>query len=252
MDNATDDMHEQLVDYLDGNCTADEKLRVKFLLGSDPQWQQAWQKLLETREAINQYGLRQKVASIHKEMIQELRIPVRGIGPARRTLRSVISVAAALILIAGGFFIYKFYTLSSDKVVAEYFYHYELSTTRGENAPESEIEKAYRANDMAKVTRLFPRSDSVSLKDRFLSAEAFYELGNLDKAIAEYKLVLATDSSTLFRDEAQYYLALAYVANKDFDLALPLLRNIRNNKLNTYHERVDSRLIRQVKMLKWR
>jgi hypothetical protein len=58
--------------------------------------------------------------------------------------------------------------------------------------------------------------------------------------------------SPVFSDEAEYYLALSYIRNRDYDLAIPILEKIKDHPIHIYHEKVDAKLIRKIKMLKWR
>jgi tetratricopeptide (TPR) repeat protein len=255
MDNATHDMHERLVNYIDGISDEPEKKEVEHNLANDPEWQQALQDLLVTREAIKLHGLQQQVADIHKEMMEENTAPVIKMDSKRTTLRAFFSVAAALLVIVGGYLIYQFYTLSPDKILSSYYRPFELPAVRGEGGAYTDFAKSYIEKDFKKTTVLFSKMDSADVKDRFLAANAWFRLNNFDKAIQQFNKIIETEDRThsgLFRDETEYYLAMAYIANKDYDLALPLLRKIRDDDQHTYHKEVDAKLIRKVKLLKWR
>jgi tetratricopeptide (TPR) repeat protein len=84
---------------------------------------------------------------------------------------------------------------------------------------------------------------------------AYAELGDNTNAIANFKNVIEDNRQTksaLFNDEAEYYLALTYIRNKDYDYALDILKDIKDDPEHYYHQKVTSKLIRQVKLLKWR
>jgi tetratricopeptide (TPR) repeat protein len=250
MDNTAEHIHEKLVDYLDDVTPMEQRPEVEALLANDPAWKEAWQQLLITRAAVKQYGLKQQVAAVHAE-IKGGKGLVRKMSPSRRIIRTSMSVAATVLLIIGGYLVYNFYTLSPEKVLARYYSTYQLPELRSENRQTDSLELAYKAGNYRAVPRFFRGPDTSSTKHRFLVANAWYETGNVEKAIAQY-LVILRDTGSFFHDETEYYLAMAYIANKDFDLALPLLRKIRNDRQHSYYKDVDRRLIREVKMLKWR
>src|SRR5688572_9152965 len=101
---------------------------------------------------------------------------VKNIRNVRRIIRYAIAVAASILLI---FFViegYKFYTLSPEKLYAENYAAYELTTTRGINdSTESKIEKAYREKNYAEVIDL-NKNSVLSIKDVFLTGMAYLEI----------------------------------------------------------------------------
>ncbi len=261
MDNSTNNMNEKLVQYLDGELAGAEKEDFEHELAMNKSLQDELDSLKATREAVKMFGLQQKVSGVHQQMMQEMQAPVKKMNPIvigsnRRIIRYSIAIAASVVLIVGSIIGYNFYSLSSDKVFASNYHSYELSTLRdGDTLQVSMVEKAYRDTNYKKVVELHSLIGSNSIKETFLAAMSYVELGNNTKAIDEFKKVIAEDetaNTNLFKDEAEYYLALTYISNKDYDFALELLRKTRDNPNNPYHKKVTGKLIRQVKMLKWR
>jgi tetratricopeptide (TPR) repeat protein len=147
---------------------------------------------------------------------------------ARRVIRSTISVLATILLIAVIVFAYNFYRLSPSRIFRHHFHAYDL--------PAETDTAGIAAKHFLEGSRLLKNNDA-------------------EKAITEFQSVLDQNKKqkvSRWNDEAEYYLALAYIKDKDYDLALPLLRKIRDDKQHLYHKQVSARLIRQVKMLKWR
>ncbi len=249
-------MSEKLVQYLDGELAGAEKEILQQQLSSDKNLQEELESLQSTREAVKMYGLQQKVAGIHSQMMQEMRSPVKKISSSRRILRYGIAVAASVILIVGGIIGYNFYNLSSNKVFAGNYHPYELNTMRdGDTARLSPVEKAYREKDYKKAVDIHEMYDPNPPKETFLIGMSFIELGKNAEAIEELKKVIArneANKTSIFKEEAEYYLALTYIRNRDYDYALDLLRKIQEDPGHLYHEKVNRKLIRQVKMLKWR
>jgi predicted negative regulator of RcsB-dependent stress response len=249
-------MSEKLVQYLDGELAGAEKQSIEQYLASDEKLQNEFDSLKETREAIKMYGLQQKVAGIHQQMMQEMQTTVKKMSTARRMIRYSIAVAASVVLIVAGILGYNFYTLSSGKVFASNYHSYELNTARDiDTGLISPVEKAYREKEYSKAAEIYSRGGYITRKETFLAGISFLESGNYTKAIVELKKVVAyneASANSLFKDEAEYYLALTYIRNKDYDFALDILRSIKENPEHLYHKKITGKLIRQVKMLKWR
>jgi tetratricopeptide (TPR) repeat protein len=237
MDNSANNMSEKLVQYLDGELAAPEKEMIDRQLSVDTHLHDELESLTATREAVKMYGLQQKVSAIHGQMMKEMESP-KTINPARRILR------------------YNFYNLSSEKVFASNYHSYELGTVRdADTVKVSPIEMAYRDKDYRKAATLFSGYSDVPIKENFLAAMSYLELGNNPAAIGAFKKVIAGNErakSNLFKDEAEYYLALTYIRNRDYDFAIDLFRSIKENPEHLYHEKATGKLIRQLKMLKWR
>ncbi|MGQ0740598.1 MAG: hypothetical protein ACT4OJ_16230 [Bacteroidota bacterium] len=256
MDNSTHNMSEQLVLYLDGALTGADKKAVEEWLASGATAQAEYESLLQTRAAIRHYGLKQKVGGIHGTMMEEMQPQLRKISQAKKILRYSMAAAASLILLIGGYMAYTFFTLSSGKVFSSNYRTYELSITRDDsNAGPTPAEKAYSEKNYKEVLRIHDAGEDKTAKGEFLCGTAALELKDNSKAIKCFNEVLDMNrqsATVALNDESEYYLALAYVSNKDYDFALPLLRKIKADEEHKYHSEISNRLIRQVKMLKWR
>jgi tetratricopeptide (TPR) repeat protein len=256
MDNSTPEMDELLVQYLDGELDSAVKDNLEQQLAADAALQQRFDSLLLTKESIRLYGLKEKVKGLHQEMMQEMNAaPVKKISSPKRTLRYAMSIAASILLVVGGYIAYSFFSLSSDKVFSSNYQPFELSTTRSGDVAETPTEKAYRAGNLPEVVRIHDAGEDRTAKGNFLGGVAALQLNNTGKAITCFNEVINMNKNAttkVLNDEAEYYLALGYIRNKDFDYALDLLQKIKNDPAHIYHEKVTAKLIRQVKMLKWR
>lgn len=252
MNNSTPEMSEKLVQYLDGELSGVEKEELEQKLAAEKILQVELENLQSAREAVKQYGLRQKVAFIHGQMMDEMQAPKK-INPIRKNIRYSIAIAASLLLLISGYMAYNSFTLSPDKVFSSNFQSYELSVMRGSNTQEpSLLEEPYMAKEYTKVVSIaFDRP--FTTKEIFLRAMSYAELADNTKAIQEYKKIIAQNeivNINTYSQQTEYYLALCYIRNKDYDLALSLLTKIKNNSNHLYHTKVTSKLIRQVRRLK--
>lgn len=260
MDNFTPDISEKLVQYLDGELTGAEKDRLEKQLATDKDLQDTLNSLKSTTEAVKLYGLQKRVSGIHHQMIEEMLPGVKKINPSatrstRKIVRYSIAVAASFILLIGGYMALNFFTLSPDKVFASRYQSYQLVTVRDGNTSETPAEKAYKEKNYQEVLRIHAAGEDHTAKEEFLCGAAALEVKDNSKAIKCFKKVLDANKQaqqTVFNDEAEYYLSLSYIRNKDYDYALDLLNKIQNNPNHLYNEKVTGKLLRQVKMLKWR
>ena len=173
----------------------------------------------------------------------------------RSIIRYGIPVTASLLLIFVCIEGYNFYRLSPGRLFAENYSAYELTTIRGDNdSTETKIEKAYRQKKYGGVVDLSTRS-ILSIKDVFLTGMSYLETNDLSKAISNFQVVIADvkdDKSSVLKDAAEYYLALAYLKNNDYDQAIELMNAIHDNSSHLYKEKFSRKFINKVKRLKWR
>lgn len=256
MDNSTHGMSEKLVQYLDGELSGAEKAAVEQLLATDPSAQAGYESLLQARAAIKHYALKQKVSTLHSDMMEELLPNVRRITPAKKIFRYSMAVAASLVLLIGAYLAYNFLTLSSDKVFSANYRTYELGNVRDGNEPQSTpVEKAFSEKNYQEVLRIHDAGEDHTPKGEFLCGIAALELREDAKAIKCFNEVLDANRQNGqlgLNDEAEYYLSLSYIRNKDYDFALPLLNKIKSDTEHKYNKEISSGLIRKVKLLKWR
>ena len=212
MDNSTQGMSEKLVMYLDGEITGQEKADLEKQLDASPELQEELSSLRQTRAAIQYFGLKDKVAGVHQQMMLELAAPVIPISRGRKILRYSMAAAAAVILLVGSWLAYSFFSLSPDKVFASGYHTYELSNMRsGDGNSSTAIEKAFEGNQFDEVLKLYQEGAGAGIRDRFLTAVAALEKKNDPLAIRLLKEQLESNrlsSKPVYNDDSEYYLAL--------------------------------------------
>jgi predicted negative regulator of RcsB-dependent stress response len=182
-------------------------------------------------------------------------VTAKNVSKVRRIVRFSVAVAASILLIIVCIVAYNFYRLSPDRLFTENYFAYELTTTRGENdSTLSKIEKAYRQKNYEEVIKLNTNS-VLSVKDVFLTAMSYLETNDLSRAISNFQVVIADvqyDKTSALKDAAEYYLALAYLKNNDYDQAIELMNMIYDNPSHLYTNKFSAKYIKRVKRLKWR
>jgi len=256
MDNSTQP-NETLMRYLDDELTSAQRDDFEKRLATDPALRQELEDLQTARAAVKLYGLNEHVGSIHHQMMAEMKPHgvVRSMSPVRRTIRYTLAIAASILLVGVVIIGYDFFTLSSERLYNSQYHTYELSALRGEANSASQIEMDYQHGDYSAVIEDRQKIQNATPKDEFLAGIAYLQTDNVSAAISSFQSVIEKNRSantSIFNDDAQYYLALSYLRNKDYDRCLDLIRTIRNNPSHLYHDQFSSRFVRKVKRLRWR
>jgi len=177
------------------------------------------------------------------------------ISKVKRIVRYSVTVVASVLLIVVCIVVFNFYRLSSDRLFAENYISYELKTSAGEkDNTGSKIEKAYREKNYAEVIKLNATS-VLSIKDIFLTAMSFLETNDPSRAISNFQVVIADvkdDKNSALKDATEYYVALAYLKNNDYDQAIELMNTIHDNSSHLYSKKFSRKYINKIKRLKWR
>jgi hypothetical protein len=234
------EQHQSLIDHLDKSLQGEGSPEVERLLGSDPDAAREWNYLLMAVDAIQEAGLEEQVATIKNEWkAQQTTVEKPTGGIIRRISRNMAKIAAILVLLAGGAAFYKYATISSGSLYDRYYSSYDLNTSRGAD-DETAMEKAYHAKDWNAVLAGFNVAKRDNKMD-FLAGMADLELRKYNDAIEHFEQVIAVNAQSggdYFQDEAQYYLAISWLAKDKVNEALPILEKIRADKDHLFHDKV--------------
>jgi hypothetical protein len=160
--------------------------------------------------------------------------PARSPAPVRRLIPVALRVAAGVVLIIAVAGLGKYLMTTPTGVYDKMYASYDMGTTRGgeELAP---LQHAFQSKAWSAVDDIFRVKAFPTPEDRFLAGMAFMEQGQYAPAINQFKTVqrMGTD----YRDESEYYLALAYLASHQTDSALTLLYKIRKDPEHLFHRK---------------
>ncbi len=147
---------------------------------------------------------------------------------------------------------YDYFTLSSEKVFANNYQSYELTIFRNDEQL-TEIERVYKEKNYKEVISFQQKTAQNDIQANFLAGVSNLELNNNENAILNFKKIIdlnKANGTNLLQDQAEYYLALAYLKNNDHSSSLELLQKIRDDNDHLYHKKVTAKLLRQVKRLR--
>ncbi len=232
--------HEQLVDQFDKTFTdkSSGEQAPQFL--SDAEAAREWSYLRMAVDGVQETGLYEQVASVKTQwMAQQATAATSQSGAVVWHMsRIVMRVAACILILAGGTAVYKYMSASANHLYADYSQPYDLNTSRGA-ATRDEMDEAYRNKNWAGVTELFKTKKDKTNKTYFLAGMAALESKHYDDAIGMFQQVIAANTqsgSDYFEDEAEFYLAMSWLARNEVKEAMPLLDKIRADKNHLYHD----------------
>jgi tetratricopeptide (TPR) repeat protein len=245
-----------LVQYLDNELSPEEKSELENQLNQNTAMQQELENLTLAKQAIKNYGLKQKVGAIHVEMMKEMaaaETPAKK-GMVRSIARRSMKIAASLLLVLLGFGVYQYVSVSPDKLFAEKYQPYSLSVSIGA-ADADAMENAYKEKNYTTVINLFTGLPAAGQKENFLAGQAYLATNDYPKSIVCFNKVLSLNTAagaTFFKDDTEYYLALSYLKNKEIKLAYPLFVSIYNNSDHLYNEKITAGMMRKLKLINWK
>ncbi len=245
----TEPLHndETLMRYIDGEMDAAEKATFESQLQSDTVLKQKLERLQVAVASVQQYGTAEKVRSIHTEMMQELS-PVHKEGrivPMGKIIRYSLAVAASVIVILVGVNLFSSSQPSSQRLYNEAFVDYDASAIRGGNAQSSEVAKLYQNHNYNGVIE-DAASGTLSQHDSLLIGLSYLKANKLSEAINWFKSIPEQSAA---KQDAEFYLSLAYLKNKNYNQALQLMEQIHSNSNHVYHNQFSDDYINKVKNL---
>lgn len=244
---------DNLVRYLDGEMEAEERRLFEQRLQTDEKLQDQLEQMQIAAETVKYYGLVDQVARVHKKAIPSRRQTTGSkVVPFRRFLRYSIAVAASILFILVTWQAYNFFKLSPEVVYAEAFVDYNIPTARGEDQKDTAVFiQLYKAKYYDSLVRLEDKFPADNDQEFFFTGLAHLHQEDAFYAIPPLETVVA-NAASVYKQDAEYYLAMAYLKNKDYDKALDLMQIIHNNPAHPYNGQFTDKYLRKVQMLKWR
>jgi hypothetical protein len=231
-----------LIDLLDGRLTGEELVAAEQLLaGGDKESTDYFSQLQLAKEAVQYAALYDQVAAV-KAQFSQSSVTTAPKAIVRPMIRNVFRAAAVLVLLIGAGIVYKYVTTSSTEFYTENYSTYDLSTARGDN-PDDNIDELYRERKWSAVINQFNAAAVKDNKHYFLAGVANMELKDYKAATGMFQHIMAENArlnDDLFQDQAEYYLALTYIADNQPDKAVAILRPIKADKNHLYHQKVSA------------
>jgi tetratricopeptide (TPR) repeat protein len=245
---------EILIDYLDNRLEGEERLSAEQLIREDPAAAQELEEFTFSVELIREAALLEQVIGVRKEFNAAKVIPLqkKETSVIRGSFsRNALRIAAAVLLLVGAASVYKYSVTTTTSVYEQYFSSFELDASRGNNH-DGELETAYRNKNWAAVENIFTAQKEKTTKSWFLAGMAGMELKNYAAAILSFQEVMnlnRNNAAPSYQDEAEYYLAMSWLAAKQPADAVPILHKIRNDKDHLFYKKASAMSALDLKLL---
>ncbi|RYY64927.1 MAG: hypothetical protein EOO12_08345 [Chitinophagaceae bacterium] len=239
--------HELLVRYLDGELNAGERSSLEGRLQQEAALREGLENLQLATRALHWGALQQQVAAARTQHEPAATTPAT----IRRMpwLRYSLAAAAMLFLVWIGT---RFMTPAAgpETLYAQHFVEWEPTRLRGADTAPGQSTPYLAGNYRQVVNALLQahrmRGTYAVPKDQYLrGALAAMHLEEWSTALA----FLAELDSSPYSDDADYYKALVFLRVTRYGDALALLEKIRNNPAHLYHRQVDDSFIRSARRL---
>jgi len=268
----TPEVTRKLIDHLDESLRGKAMASLEDIIGNDPEAEKEWNYLRIAVDAVKEAGLYQDVSAARAAWKAELEmaanateaantsniavlrsIPaetsadthttdsVASTGKVRSLYRLSLRAAAVILIITSSAVIYKYLSVNSGSLYDRYYSGYSFSTTRGAGNTDA-IAEAYNAKDWTAVRQLAAAAKTRTNQIDFLAGMACLEQKQVDEAISHFEQIIAVNThegTDLYKDEAEYYLAISWLAHRNVNEAMPILEKIRADQHHKFHEKVE-------------
>jgi len=233
--------------YLDGKLKDGDLWEFKVNLETNNELAQELKLQQELKEMLVDTDKMQLRNTINKIYTQNAST---GVFSQKWKLQAIAAAVIIMMLIGGGLLFNHMQSSGSSNMALyeEYFnVDKELFTVRAGNTNKSnaltEGLKAYNNNDFSTALTLFNKnSDNMAVK--LYAGFSYMELAKFDKAEIMFNEII-TNNNNLFIDQAEFNLALCYVATDNLADAKVLLTTIINGK--TAYSSKAQELLRELK-----
>ncbi len=245
---ATLEQSEYIDRYLKGQLSAAEGAAFGQRVQQDGAFAAEVASQQSVRSLVRQYGYRQDLTAIHREVMAEQRAK-----SGFNAWTSPLRIAAAITLLFVFAAVLRLSTLSTQGVVAQGYQPYAADVTRGETyVPQDasqQLVREYANGNYGAVVKNFGQHQLGSPQDVLIAANAYLALSQPAQAIPLLQRVVAEANRTTAQD-AEYYLAWAYLKNDQLPEAERLFAAIRQNPDHKYHPDVDRSLYWNIRLLR--
>ncbi|HEX9511104.1 MAG TPA: hypothetical protein VF939_11530 [Puia sp.] len=266
---------QSLIDHFDDSLRGKGSAEMEQRISNDPETAQEWLTINLAVDAVQDAGLHEQVTAVKSVWLAqqsaetkagfvrtrpdlsgtETDSVARSAGGRVRTLYlNAMRVAACILILAGGATVFKYATTSSSGLYGKYYTSYVLNTNRG-NETKDAMEEAYNNKNWEAVITLFNATKEKNNKSYFLTGMADLELKQYVDAIDKFQQVIAANvlsGSDYFQDEAEYYLAMSWLASNDANEAYPLLEKIKANKGHLYYDKVAKMSLADLRIARYK
>ncbi len=230
---------ELLTRYLDGELEPAEIAAAKELLNSNEAARQELSRIKATQQAVKLTGLKYQIQqAVAKEKAAAPVVTMQ----SRKSYLKWVSIAAMILLVSGVG--YQYASINENSIFQDANLEYKTVVTRGE--AQDKLMTLFSNRDYKGYLSAYQAIENKTTENQLMAGISLLNLGNTSASIESLEPL--TKGSSVEKDAAEYYLALSYLKNKEFEKSLQLLEAINANPEHGYHNKVSNWLIQKIKI----
>jgi hypothetical protein len=231
-----DQNYEILIDYLDARTSPGESAIIESKIQHDKTMAAELEYMKLAIDTVRLGAIRTIVAGVSHSMSTGLVVKTesRSTGIVRSLYKVSLRAAAILVLVLGLSAVYKYISVSNQSLYEKEFTGYELGSSRGLSEMNTE-EKAYQEKNWNEVIASQARERDHTNKSNFLAAMAEMQLKQFPKSISLLESIIHSTADNSYREDAEYYISLAYLMNHETDKAIAQLNRIKADPGHSYY-----------------
>lgn len=241
---------ETLLDkYVQGTLSPSEQKEFDTLLKEDPDFKTEIE-LIENIAVISGVEDRSALRKTLQEFESKIETNTSQVIPLIPYKKWLVAASIILIALIGGIAVFNPFDVNTDTLYASNFEPYKNVVTpiiRGESEESEEIEAftAYESGDYPLAVTKFEQVYQKTQKSYLLLYQANALLASNRTADAIPLLEKHVTLNDRLSDRGKWYLALAYIKNKQQENAIPILENIVEKK--TFKSSDAAKLLKDLK-----
>jgi hypothetical protein len=223
--------------YINDTLPQSRRAAFELKLQNDPDLKQRVEELRPIIEVFEEMKMEEKIKEIIKkdenQVFTKEEVITKPITKLQPRFGNVLryAIAASLLIFLG----ITWYDLTLSSRLYQDFYTSEIEGSRGKETGNCPEEKAmnlyYQKNYQSFIQTL--EKQAISPCNNYYKGMAFLGLGNPHKAI-EYLSIATFSDEKITKQKAEWYLALAYLKNKETEKSKAQLLKIMNSPEHQY------------------
>ena len=229
--------------YLKRNMSIFDKSAFEKDLDLDPVLEKETLQFMAAKEGIRNAAIRSAVMNVHQQFSYKQPAVEKPTVKAMKT--NIWRIAAAIMLALGSWSAFQISSLSPADIISSDGIVYESAILRSTEAEEEKLRDLYKNHDFNEILKTLPTISAPESEQYFIGAMSAYQTNDFDKANQYLELV----NDRKFEFAKAYYKGMIAVGLGEYDKAIQLLQEVKNNESNPYSKAVDQTLLLKVKIL---
>jgi len=146
---------------------------------------------------------------------------------------------------------YTFYQLSPDTIFNQLYVPFSVTPVNNDAAFKNTIAQYYASGNYIAATLQAKKQKQLSDSEKLLTGLSYMQREDYPKAI-KWLEPLSNNFKSACRQQAEFYVALTYLKNEDYDHCIERMEHIVYTPTHLYHDRISKGIISDIKMLKWK